>query len=213
MIGEIAALSAACLWALASLIYARLGQGRSGLALNLGKGVIALALLAITLVSKGLIMPPITAQTGSLLLISGALGIGLGDSLYLEALRSLGARRTLLLGTLAPGMSSGLALLFLQETLSGRAGWGMAITLIGIVWVISERVPLLEQEGDQRVSVSGKGISLAIWAAVAQAIGAVLSRAALANTPVSPEWAAFLRLMAGVTVLLVWGAIHAQLQD
>lgn len=212
MIGELAAVSAAFLWALASLIYARIGQGVPALALNLGKGIIALVLLAVTLVGQGLVMPQVTLQSGGFLWLSGALGIGLGDTLYLEALRCMGARKTLLLETLAPAMTAGLARLFLQETLSAWAGWGMAITLGGVAWVISERVPVSAQGRDQPLPAAGRGVILAILAAMAQAVGAVLSRAALANTPVRPEWGAGLRLLAGVMVLLVWGVVHQRLR-
>ena len=47
-------------------------------------------------------------------------------------------------------------------------------------------------------------VLMLLVAALAQAGGAVLSRAALAGTQVSPLWSAVLRLAAGVVVLLAW---------
>jgi drug/metabolite transporter (DMT)-like permease len=51
--GELAALSAAFLWALSVVIYARLGQTIPPLALNLSKGVLAIAFILITLTVQG----------------------------------------------------------------------------------------------------------------------------------------------------------------
>jgi len=96
-IGEIAALSAALLWTLSSLVYSRLGLKIPPLQLNLYKGIIAIALIVITLLIQGSAFSNLSTSTVALLTISGAIGIGLGDTAYFLALNSLGARRTLLL--------------------------------------------------------------------------------------------------------------------
>ncbi|MDP8963547.1 MAG: DMT family transporter, partial [Cyanobacteriota bacterium] len=101
--GELAALGAAFLWALSAVIYAHLGQKIPPLLLNLSKGVIAIALIAFTLILQGDYFPTaINAITLTILLLSGVVGIGLGDTFYFEALNNLGARRTLLVQALAP---------------------------------------------------------------------------------------------------------------
>ncbi len=207
MIGEIAAVSAAFLWAVASAIYATLGRQAPALALNLGKGVIAIVLLGMTIILQGLTAPSLAGRSSLLLLLSGAIGIGFGDTVYLEALRYLGARRTLLLGTLAPPMAACLALWFLREQLSPFAWLGIAVTIMGIVWVISERAA--ETHAAER---QGLGLLYALLASLAQAIGAILSRTALDNTAVSPQWGALLRLVAGIVVVGGWGVLRHQLQ-
>ncbi|NJN38547.1 MAG: DMT family transporter [Acaryochloridaceae cyanobacterium CSU_3_4] len=224
MIGELAAISAAFLWAVASVIYATLGYQVPALALNLGKGLIAIALLGITILAQGLIAHSLTTPNSLLLLLSGAIGIGFGDTVYLEALRFLGVRRTLLLGTLAPPMAACLALFFLGERPSRLAWLGMGVTLVGVIWVICERVSgdgrrrspgsACRPVGDHRPSSSqaAQGLLYALLAALAQAIGALLSRAALENTPISPLWAALLRLLAGVVIVGGWGCLRQQIQ-
>ena len=207
MLGEIAAVSAAFFWAVASIIYATLGRQVPALALNLGKGVIAIVLLGITIVAQGSIAPQLAARDSLLLLLSGAIGIGFGDTVYLEALRYLGARRTLLLGTLAPPMAACLALWFLEEQLSSFAWLSIGITIAGIVWVISERAT----DRNQPSGHNWQGLVYAMLSSLAQASGAILSRAALEDTPVSPLWGALLRLVAGVVVVLVWGCIRQQI--
>lgn len=206
MFGELAAVCAAFFWAIASVIYASLGQRVPASALNLGKGVIALVLLLLTVWVQGLGVPSLTARPSLLLLLSGAIGIGFGDTVYLEALRHLGARHTLLLRTLAPPMAACLSLWFLQERLSILACVGIAITILGIIWVISEGTADHLQSNPL-----WPGVAYALLAALAQAVGAILSRMALANTAISPQWGALLQLLAGVGGVLGWGLLRGQL--
>jgi len=152
--GELAALGAAFLWALSAVIYAHLGQKILPLALNLSKDVIAIAFIALTLIVQGNYLPTdMNALSLGFLLLSGVLGIGLGDTFYFEALNHLGARRTLLVEALAPPLSAFIALIFLQEA---------------------------------------------------------LTRAALAETAISPLWSTLLRLIGGVLVLLLWIPLQKQ---
>lgn len=51
--GEIVALSAACLWAVASVVYGRLGEGIPPLQLKLIKAVVAIAFLLLTIFIRG----------------------------------------------------------------------------------------------------------------------------------------------------------------
>lgn len=206
--GELAALTAALLWAVASVAYGQIGQRVSPLGLNLSKGLVAIALLSLTLLLQGEGTPQINRLDLELLLFSGIIGIGLGDTLYFEAMQRLGVRQTLLLKeALAPPITAGLALIFLNEFLPISAWLGIALTILGVIWVISERSPSGLEHHSQRI----QGIGFGLLAAIGQAGGAVLSRAALAETGVSPLWAALLRLSAGVGLLLLWGLIQQQL--
>ncbi|HEY9735769.1 MAG TPA: DMT family transporter, partial [Trichocoleus sp.] len=134
----------------------------------------------------------------SLLLTSGIIGIGLGDTAYFAAINQLGPRRALLMETLAPPLSAVLALVFLGEQLSLLAWIGIALTLLGVGWVISERVPTAHLPGGGNLR---RGIVLGALAALGQASGAVMSRAALAETAVDPLWSTLLRLAGGLLIL------------
>lgn len=199
--GELAALGAAFLWALSTVIYTQLGQKIPPLALNLSKGVIAIAFIAITLILQGDYLPSgMNPFSLGFLLLSGVLGIGLGDTFYFEALNHLGARRTLLLQALAPPLAALIALIFLQEALTTGAWLGILLTVLGVSWVISERVPGTSGRTGNPV----RGVSFALFSALGQAGGAVLSRAALAQTAISPLWSTLLRLIGGTVILLLW---------
>jgi len=201
--GQLAALAAALLWAVASIAYGRLGQSASPLQLNLLKGVVAIALLGLTLLLLGRPLPAIGPLPPALLALSGRLGIGMGDTAFFAALARLGARRALLLETLAPPLAALLAWGTLGEILAVTAWMGIGLTVLGVAWVIGERTPATVVTCQQ----AREGIGWGILAALAQAGGAVLSRAALADSGLSPLWGALLRLSAGtlLVAVLLWG--------
>ncbi len=197
--GGLAALVAAFLWALASIWFTDLGRHLAILEVNLLKGALALALLSATLLLGGGSLQNIPPEALSLLLVSGVVGITLGDSAYLQALQHLGPRRTLLLATLAPPMVGLIAWAFLGEALIWTAWLGIALTVAGVAWVILERSPLDSPSGSLQ-----RGLWFGFLAALAQSTAIVLSRAALTRTNVDPLQSTILRLGAAVVVLVIW---------
>lgn len=197
--GELAALSAALIWAIASVIYAGMGRSIFPLALNFAKGVIAIAIITLMLVVRGDLMPQVSLVSIGLLLVSGVIGIGLGDTAFFTALNYLGARRTLLMEALSPPLSACLALIFLGEQLKLNDWLGIALTVLGVAWVIAERTP------DAVISMAQlrQGVIFGLFAALGQSCGAVLSRSALADTSISPLWSTLVRLLGGTLVLLI----------
>ncbi|MFK8184130.1 MAG: EamA family transporter [Phormidesmis sp.] len=204
-VGEMAALTAACLWAAATLMFGRIGMRLAPVVLNLVKGAFAIALILLTLLLRAQLQETPLSLTGSdifYLLLSGGIGIGLGDTAYFAAINLLGARRALLLETLAPPMAAVLAWAFLGEQLSVMAIAGIGCTLLGIFWVISERTG-----ADAGQTAAPKhmraGLGIALLAVFCQASGAVLSRGVLAGTAIDPLFSSLLRLVAGMAFLAV----------
>ena len=100
--GELAALSAAFLWALASVLYGRIGQYLSPLKMNLLKNVIAIGMTIGVLSAGGGLFHELDIMPAIMLLLSGAIGIGMGDTAYFGALQYIGPRRALLIMILSP---------------------------------------------------------------------------------------------------------------
>lgn len=124
--GELAALGVAFLWALTSIVYSKLGKKIPPLLMNLSKGGIAIALIIFTILLSGQqLLPSINLIPFMLLVLSGAVGIGIGDTAYFLALNRLGARRTLLLKTLGPPFAAITSAIFLKEQLSYTAWVGI----------------------------------------------------------------------------------------
>lgn len=207
--GQVAALAAAFLWALSTVIFGRLGKSLSPLVLNLAKGCIAIALIAITIVLQQNWQPELSSSAVFWLMLSGAIGIGLGDTAYFKSINYLGARRALLMESLAPPLTALLALVFLREQLSAIAWGGILLTVAGVAWVISERVPMT----GQRPLNLGAGVIWSLLAQLGQASGAVMSRGALANTDVDPLWSGLLRITAGGVILVILVGSRGQVNE
>ncbi|MGI0488217.1 DMT family transporter [Pantanalinema rosaneae CENA516] len=201
--GELAALSAALIWAVASVIYTHMGRYLSPLILNLAKGIVAIGLLLLTLLLRSSLFPPVSLSAVGILLLSGVIGIGLGDTAYFAALNRLGTRRTLVLESLAPPLAALLALTTLQEQLPAIAWIGILLTVAGVTWVVLERTPSTPSSPPSSQLLL-TGIMLGTLAAFSQAGGGVLSRAALAGSNIDPLWSTLVRLLGGQFVLLLW---------
>ncbi|MBA4386002.1 MAG: EamA family transporter [Anaerolinea sp.] len=204
--GEFFALGAAFLWALSSVLFKSLGKTIRPLELNLIKGISGFILFAITSLVIGEVFTSIRPAAVMALVISGAVGIGFGDTMFFEAINRLGARRSLLITILAPPMTVIFAWIFLRESLSLIAWVGIAITILGVAWVITEKSKNEHEES----KFSWLGIFFGFLAALTQAAGAVLSRWALTESSVSALQSALIRLLAGTAVLLLWILIRRE---
>ena len=185
LLGEVAALATAVLWAVATVLYGRIGRSVSPVALNLMKNVIASAMLWGTLLPSEGILVGLDRHAVILLLLSGAIGIGVGDSVFFQALGWIGPRKALLLMTLSPPMTALLALVFLDEALALRAWFGVVITVCGVGWVIAERTAPVPTGQTFEFG----GAVFALLAALCQAGGAVLSHAAFLHLSGRRRWA------------------------
>jgi drug/metabolite transporter (DMT)-like permease len=199
--GELAALAAALLWALSSVVYAGLGDRLGATWLNFLKGLVAIGLVAATLVA--LRLPWVTMPIGPslALLASGIFGIGIGDTCYFKSINALGPRRALVIESLAPPLAAILAFLAFGETLGASQLLGIALTIGGVSWVVSERQASAPFDSPDRSPQWRSGIGYGIIAAFCQAIGVTLSRWVLIHTAIDPLWATLLRLLIGCTVL------------
>ena len=205
--GETAALAAAFFWAMAAILYRRLGIGMSPLVLNLHKGIVAGVLFFFTLALRGRLQVPIEAVGMTLLLLSGVIGIGCGDTFFFASLNRIGERRSILiLETLAPVLATLIALVALREFLPPLGFLGILITLSGVAWVLSERT----SGDDHRRLQLRSGIFLALAGGLCQALGSVLSRAAFLHTDIPPTWSALIRLIGGTLFLVVMIPVRHQ---
>ncbi len=199
--GGLAALTAAALWAGAVAIYESAGKYVRPTSLNLLKCAIATVFFLVTLLCMGQLSRTVQPRAMLLLLLSGAIGLGVSDTALFKTLQDLGARRGLLFMILGPPLTAVMATVFLDEPL-GIVPWcGIVMAVTGVAWVITERTPDLEN-GPKSV-IAWRGILYGLVFAAGQASGAVLSRAAFVTSDVSPIWGATFRLLASVLFLTI----------
>jgi drug/metabolite transporter (DMT)-like permease len=199
--GELAALTAAAIWAVSSTLYGQIGKQVAPLTLNLTKGLLAIGYLIITMLVTGerLLIAP--AQWWPLFL-SGLIGIAWGDTFFFMALNSIGARLTLLINILSPVITALMASLYLGEQLAWVNYLGIALAVAGVAGVIFDRT-----QADQSPKNYWQGVLWAVLSALANSIASICSRQAMLAGDLSPTVTTLVRLLAGtvgILTLMLW---------
>ncbi len=202
LFGEIAAILTAVCWSVSIIIFRYLGNSFTPMNLTFWKGLIAISGLLITLIFTGL---PVTTETKDVLwlLLSGAIGIGIGDSAFFSALNRMSESTTLLLTeTLAPIMTALLAMIWLSEWLTVSQWVAIAVILFGVDIVIRSR-----SKKRNSSSVTLSGFNFAALAALCQAVGAVVGRDVLVSSQMDAVTASLIRLVGGVATVAIFLAV------
>lgn len=144
------------------------------------------------------------------LLLSGVIGMGLGDLAVFAALPLLGSRLTVLMTQcLAAPLAIVAEWLWLGTVLTGtQLLWGFVI-LGGVLVAL-----LPSRSSPPKVTIRPIGFLFGFLAACGQGFGAVVSRkgnalAALAGEPIDGLTAAYQRILGGLAITLIWLAARA----
>lgn len=146
------------------------------------------------------------------LLLSGVIGMGLGDLAVFAALPLLGSRLTVLMTQcLAAPLAIVAEWLWLGTVLTGtQLLWGFVI-LGGVLVAL-----LPSRSSPPKVTIRPIGFLFGFLAACGQGFGAVVSRkgnalAAFAGEPIDGLTAAYQRILGGLAITLIWLAARALL--
>jgi len=198
--GVFAALGTALCWAIAARLFRGTGNAFSPLTMNFWKGLISIGILAAVLV----FVQPVSLSTSTIvgLLISGFIGIGIGDTCFFKALQSIGDSQAVLVAeTLAPLFTALFAMAFIGEWITWQQWVGVAVVLLSVDMVIKAR-----KRSTTHVFATS-GYLYGVGAALSQAIGAVVSRDILSTGDIDAASAAFLRLVGGMVFVVPFIAI------
>jgi len=104
MIGEFAALGAALTWAVAPIMYRKALSTASPFSANIVRCVTTQAVLVLVLAASGLsgILAKLPSEVIAIVVASGLTGLGLGDTFYMIALKSIGVARAVPLAACYP---------------------------------------------------------------------------------------------------------------
>jgi len=210
--GEIAALFTSFCWSLSAIGFSLAGKKFSSQVTNRAR--VTLAFLALLLINAILYGQPIPFNAGATrwgwLMISGIVGLALGDAFLFRSYQLVGPRIGLLLLSLAPVFGAIIAWVFFGEQLSLMQFSGMVITLAGIGWVVLTRPAL--QAGEQQTKLSPQGVLFGMIAALGQAGGLVLSKQGMSgNFP--PFAGTIIRMTAAIIFLWVMAIFQKQVGD
>lgn len=196
--GEAASLSAALLWAFAVSLFRPAIRVYGARSVNLAKCTIAAVALGVTAVLAGQAEWLFGARgnTWWILVISGVIGLSIGDTALFRAVGELGPPRTLLLQSLVPLFTAAMAAVWLEEWPRTREWIGAAIVLAGVLWVVAEGA-----DRGWRL-VPWTGLAFATLSALCQATGIVMSKFGMQEVPILA--ASFLRIAAAALGLWLW---------
>jgi len=153
LIGNLAALGTASLWAVNSLLFAKAGKRLGAMPLSAIRIAMAVVLLVIfhTLL-YGSPIPEATPMQWVIIMFSGCLGLAVGDFFYFSTLVNLGARRASLIMGSWPIFAAILAYIFLGEVLGIAIILGIVLVTVGTTWVILEKKPKDDNESKLKVN-------------------------------------------------------------
>lgn len=203
--GILFALGSAVTWSFAVILFRKAGEDTSPFSLNLFKSVVGTLLVAATMLVLGIPWAGSPREV-LLLLISGALGIGIADTLYFYALNELGAGRLSLVSALFSPLVLVLSSVFLDDPLSILVVVAVALISLSIV------VGSLESRGSLRASA--RGLAAALGSTVLVAISIIMVKPVLAHS--DPWWVTCVRFLGGVLLLGVqapWRITRTELRD
>lgn len=199
--GEIAAISAAFLWALSSILFSFSGKQIGSSSLNRIRLSFAFLFLIIThvLVYGTPIPLNATIEQWIWLGLSSIIGLVVGDLFLFQSFIMVGPRLAMLVMAITPVISALFAWIFLGETLSFLQISGIMLTIGGISLVI------LDRNNSHNPIYSDRhkwiGILFGVGAAIGQAVGLIFAKKGL-----PPEFPALsgvvIRVL--VAVISVW---------
>jgi drug/metabolite transporter (DMT)-like permease len=201
-IGEICSILTAFVWAVAVILFKKSGERVHPIALNLFKNTLALILFFPTL---WLLHQPLWNQapvsTYLLFMASGAIGIGIADTLFFKALNQIGAGLTAIVDCLYSPFVIALSVLWLQEHLTLLQLMGALMVVIAVASTTSKGTV---KEITRRDLFAGL-----LWGVVAvacMAIGIVMVKPLLNRSPLL--LATEVRLLGGAAALCLIVLLH-----
>lgn len=202
--GEFAALGAAFFWSWTAIFFAAAGERVGSVAVNTLRLTMASLFLFVTALAIEPISPLEWYDGGKplLLLLSGIVGLAIGDGALFKALILFGPRRTSLVLALAPIFAALISWPVLGEALSLTAWCGILLTTGGVIWVVAERSAAEGAALDGRKRILA-GLTLGVIASLSQAVGLILAKAGMGDA-VPPVAATFLRMIAATSAIWVF---------
>ena len=198
--GELAALSAAICWSIAVIIFKSASKSLSPLLITALKNSIALfSFIILFLLFDIPIWYDGFSNTDYIkIIVSGILGMGIGDILFIYALSQIGANRVAILNCFEPAVIYCFSILMLGTILTTQQFIGFIIVIISLLIVSYEK-----DIKDIDPYIKKRGIILQLTAIFLSSIGIVLIKPVLSKTADSITmqlWITAFRLFPGFIV-------------
>lgn len=196
-IGELCGLLTALCWSGSSLAFSAATLRVGPIRLNVTRLIFAAALLCVTVVLTGADIYLTSSQIRNLV-VSGIVGLVIGDTFLFKSYEIVGARMGMLIMSVAPAISALLAYLLLGEILGWLAALGMVVTLLGIAIVVMERRETISGTRKRHI----EGIVFGFLAAAGQGTALVFAKMAFNEGSINGFVATLVRIVS--STIIIW---------
>ena len=199
--GEICSLLSAVFWALAIIIFKKIGDRVSPMVINPVKSTIGLLLFILTYIILDIPLTPNTQFSNTDLItlaISGIIGIGIADIIFLHSLNILGAGISAIVDTVYSPFVIFFAFIILGESLTVIQLFGGVLIIASVLYTSTkiQNIPVNRKRFKQ-------GVLYGVGSIAMMALGIVMIKPILntvSNQPRLQMWIAGYRLISGVLV-------------
>jgi drug/metabolite transporter (DMT)-like permease len=180
MIGELAALGAAVSWAVSALFYRKALEGAKPISANIIRLAVTglILLLTVALIGRLGVLSSMSMQLFVLAAVSGVVGLGVGDTLYLVSLKSIGVSRAVPLTCIYPLFTILWAVLVFGEQITVAVAVGALVIVLGVL-LLSHGQHTNVNEGRRGLL----GVVVAVATALLWSISISLINAAVQEVP------------------------------
>lgn len=165
MIGELAALGAAICWTISAIMYKEALFKTKPVSANIVRlvctSIILVAYLAI--IGKFGVLMNLPAYAVVLACVSGIIGLGFGDTLYMMSLKLIGVARAVPITCVYPLFNLLWAVFLVEEPITLSVILG-AVTIVFGIWLLRQETDVGTAETEKKILV--KGVAYALAAAV-----------------------------------------------
>ena len=200
MIGIISAFGAAISWTYACFIWRSQTEKYKSIDINLVKNIIAFLIFLPAFINFSFLVDSKYILT---LLLSGVIGIGLGDTFYIKSLQIIGTRKTLSIETLSPLLAALSGEIFINENLALRSYVGIVTISISLFILLRQRTNLVVNSLSTINEQNNLSIYVFPFLSVLCAVsGGLLSRIVFLESNLSPFQTTEIRLLGAIIFLI-----------
>ena len=199
MIGILSAFGAAASWTYACFIWRSQTQKYKTIDINLIKNIIAFLVFTPAFIN---ISSTTELKNIFILLVSGIIGIGLGDTFYLKSLQTIGTRKTLSVETLSPLMAAFSGEIFINEDLTIKSWVGVIIVSISLFIILKKGNDFKDENSPFSEKNNLKIFAFPFLSVLCAVLGGLLSRIVFLQSNLSPFITTEIRLLGAIIFLI-----------
>ncbi len=199
MIGILSAFGAATSWTYACFIWRSQTQKHKSIDINLIKNIIAFLVFIPAFINLSYATE---LKYILILLISGIIGIGLGDTFYLKSLQTIGTRKTLSVETLSPLMAALSGEIFINEDLTIKSWVGVIIVSISLFIILKKGNDFKAEKPPFSEKNNLKIFAFPFLSVLCAVLGGLFSRVVFLQSNLSPFITTEIRLLGAIIFLI-----------